>query len=171
MPSALEEFPTPPGLELPKAEALMSIVSKAGRIGGPWSRFAKAMMTEGKLQPSWRELVILRVAWRRRCPYVLAGHKLISSHCGLTESRISMAMTGEGGQVHGGVDAALITATDELLNQGRIGGRTKKDLEEFLDEGEMVELAMLVGQYVLVSMLCETFQLVPEPGLMFGPTS
>jgi AhpD family alkylhydroperoxidase len=160
--SVLEEFPTPSGLDLPRPEGLMSLLSQVEPIAGPWSRFAKALMSEGRLRPSWRELVILRVASRRSCPYALESHRLVGRHTGLSEARMAMAMANNRRKGLGSVDELLILATDELLDEGRISVSTKKTLHEFFDNPAIVELAMLVGQYVLVGMVCETFELTPE---------
>lgn len=161
----LEEFPAPPDLDLPKADRLMSLLRKVESIGVPWSQFATALMTEGRLPPSRRELVILRVASRRGCPYALAAHRLIGRHCGLSEARIVRALDNDRQEFSDPVDAGLMVATDELIDLGRLSDATKEALQEFLDEAALIELTMLVGQYVLVAMLCETFQLRPEPAL------
>jgi AhpD family alkylhydroperoxidase len=168
MQSALDEYPAPPGLELPKPEALMSLLSQVELIGLPWTDFAKALVTKGKLPSSWRELVILRVAWRRRCPYVLQAHRVVGRHYGLSEERIALATEEGGDRMMSRVDRVLILATDELLEKGRIAASTKLALQKFLDDGAIIELTMLAGQYVLLGMVCETFQLVPEPGLNDG---
>ncbi len=162
-PRVLEAFPTPKGLELPPARMLMSLLSRAKPISAPWSRFAKALMSEGRLDPCQRELVVLRVAFRRRCPYVMTGHLQIAAHCGLSAERIALATGRAPLEKAGSVDMALIRATDELLDQGSISAAWKDRLEGFLDEASIIELVMLSGQYALVGMLCETFQLVPEP--------
>jgi 4-carboxymuconolactone decarboxylase len=163
---ALDEYPMPPGLELPKPEALMSLLSQVEPIGLPWTDFAKALVTKGRLPSSWRELVILRVSWRRRCPYALQAHRVIGRHYGLSEERIALATEEGGYRVMSRVDRVLILATDELLDEGRIATSTKMVLQRFLDERAIIELTMLVGEYVLLGMVCETFQLVPEPSII-----
>jgi len=166
MQSALDEYPVPPGVELPKPQALMSLLSQVELIGLPWTDFARALVTKGKLPSSWRELVILRVAWRRRCPYALQAHRIVGRHYGLSEERIALAMEEDGHLVMSPIDRVLILATDELLEEGRIAASTKVALQGFLDDGAIIELTMLAGQYVLLGMVCETFQLVPEPALV-----
>ncbi|MDQ4142810.1 MAG: carboxymuconolactone decarboxylase family protein [Actinomycetota bacterium] len=140
----------------------MSLLNQVDEVAGPWSAFAKALVTKGRLPASWRELVILRVTSRRHCAYALEGHRLIARHCGLSDERIDVALGSDGGELVGGVDGVLICATDELLGAGRVSEPTKNALLEFLDEAAIIELAMLVGQYVLVGMVCETFELRPE---------
>lgn len=162
-PSGLEGFPTPQGLNLAPARALMSLLSRAESIGGPWSRFAKALMSDGLIDPQLRELVVLRVASRRRCPYVVAGHLQIAAHCGLSRERIAAATGAAPIEQGDEAGAAVITAADELVDHGRISPDTRARLEKFLEPAELIELAMLAGQYVMVGMLCETFELIPEP--------
>ncbi|HEX2180367.1 MAG TPA: carboxymuconolactone decarboxylase family protein [Actinomycetota bacterium] len=162
-PSALEGFPAPEGLKLPPARALMSLLSRAESIGAPWSRFARALMSDGRLDPQLRELVVLRVAFRRKCAYVLAGHLQIAAHCGLSRERIDAATGAASIEQAGGTGAAVIRAADELVDYGRMAPATRAQLEEFLGHEELIEIAMLAGQYVMVGMLCQTFDLIPEP--------
>ena len=147
----------------------MSLLSQVELIGLPWTGFARALVTHGKLPASWRELVILRVAWRRRCLYEWEAHRIIGRHCGLSDARIAIAMGTKDCEAPDYVDGVLILATDELLDEGKIGVPTKRDLEPILEESEIIELTMLVGQYALLSMLCQTFELSPEPGIRAVP--
>ncbi len=167
MAQGIEQFPTPPGMRLAEAERLMSLLKKAEAIGAPWSSFARSLLTKGRLRPAWRELVILRVAWRRTCPYAFEGHRVIASSCGLTEGHMTMATRPDAAKALTGVERLLILAADELIDVGRITATTKTDLKRYLDDSSIIELAMLVGQYVLVGMICETFELIPEqqPGM------
>ena len=161
--AVLEGFPTPDGLDLPPAQALMSLLSRVKPIGAPWSQFAKALMSEGRLDPRLRELVVLRVASRRRCPYVLAGHLQIAAHCGLGPERVAAATGAAPAEQAGAAGYAVIRAADELMDSGRISAKTRAGLEEFVSNEALIELVMLAGQYVMVGMLCETFDLAPEP--------
>lgn len=156
----LEAFPVPPGLDLPNPDALLELLAKVAPISEPWSRFALALMTECRLSPECRELVILRIGWRQQCSYVLSGHLPVARHAGLSEAQISGAF---GGVAAASKDSALLRAVDELLANGRVTKEGKKLLENVLSEEEIIELTMLTGQYVLLSMVCATFELRPEP--------
>lgn len=156
---SLAQFPAPPDLELPKPERLLALLSRVAPVSKPWSVFAHALMTQGQLVADWRELVILRVGWRQGCDYVLSGHLPIARHTALSQTRVASAL---GSCSVESSDSPLLAAVDELLSQGRIGVATRGRLKELLREEELIELVMLVGQYVLVSMVCETFALRPE---------
>jgi 4-carboxymuconolactone decarboxylase len=162
-PAVMEGFPTPEGLDLPPAQALLTLLSRAAPIGRPWSQFARALMSEGRLDPRLRELVVLRVASKRRCPYVLAGHLKIAAHCGLSRERVAAATGAAPTEQADADDAAVIRAADELMDSGRITAESRACLEGFLEEQALIELVMLAGQYVMVGMLCQTFDLAPEP--------
>jgi 4-carboxymuconolactone decarboxylase len=159
MAATLAEFPTPADLDLAPPEALLTLLAKVGPISTPWSSFARSLMTEGRLQPEWRELAILRVGARKGCHYVLSGHLPMARHAGLSEERVASAL---GELFPEPRDIALLGAVDELLEQGRVTRETRQLLKGILSDEELIELAMLAGQYVLVSMLCETFDLRPE---------
>ena len=154
-------FPVPPGIELPAPKALLTLLAKVQSISHPWSRFANSLMTEGSLCAEWRELAILRVGWRQRCPYVLSGHLPLARHIAISEDRVAAALGGtEGSSRHD-----LFSAVDQLVTQGRITRETRHRLEAVLNPEQLIELTVLAGQYVLVCMLCETFNLTPEPGV------
>ena len=160
MPATLAGFPAPVDLELAPPQALLNLLATVGPISTPWSGFARALMTEGRLPPVWRELAILRVGARKGCDYVLSGHLPMARYAGVSEDRVASAL----GQLFPEPsDLALLGAVDELLEVGRVSRETRQLLKGILSDEELIELAMLTGQYVLVSMLCETFDLRPEP--------
>lgn len=159
--AGFQEFPDAPGLDLPPARHLVDLLSRVEPISAPWSQFARALVTRGRLPAPEREMVILRVASRRSCDYILAGHRRIAAHCGLSADRLAQA-AGNREPEPATLDAALISATDELLDGGRIPAGRRRELAHFLSEEDTIELTMLVGQYALISMLCETFELPPE---------
>lgn len=154
-----EGFPVPLGVELPQPVGLLALLARVEAVSQPWSKFARALMTDGRLAPQQRELAVLRVGWRQRCDYVVSGHLPLARHCGLSERRIAAAL----GQRHAEPpDLALLASVDELLSRGRVGDESLGRLKKVMTDEELIELAVLTGQYVLVSMVCETFGLKPE---------
>lgn len=160
--SEFEGFPGQPGLDLPPAQHLSALLGRVDAVSTPWSQFARALITRGRLPAPERELVILRVAFRRGCSYILGGHLRIGAHCGLSPGRMAFATGALGGGAPTDRDSALIRATDALLDGGRIPVGRRNQLAELFGEEEVIELTLLVGQYALISMLCETFELPPE---------
>jgi 4-carboxymuconolactone decarboxylase len=160
----MERFPTPPGLDLPQPRALMSLLSAIGPIAAPWSKFARALMNEGVMAPALREVAILRVAWRGRCAYEWDAHLVLARHCGVDNAALALVKCDGTGPEAQPVERLLVSAVDELLDEGMIPVATRLALEGALGHAAIVELTMLVGQYTLLNMVCKTFGLSSEGG-------
>ena len=156
---SLAGFPAPDGVDLPQPANLLALLARVEAVSQPWSRFAHALMADGILSPQWRELVVLRVGWRQHCDYVLSGHLPVARHAGLSEDQIAAALGQPGTETS---DLPLLASVDELLSLGRISEATLGQLKELLSDEEIIELTVLAGQYVLVSMVCKTFALRSE---------
>lgn len=157
----LEPFP----LEGPRPAGLLDRLAQHPTLAQPWQRFANQLLTDGALPPRWREIVVLRVAWRRRCRYVLRGHAAIALHCGVSPHELNMVGQGAAASGWRPVEAALLAATDDLLDQGQVSATTRAVMARALDHRQLVELPMLVGQYVLITMVVGFFEIPPEDGL------
>jgi 4-carboxymuconolactone decarboxylase len=159
---SFRRFPTPPGLELPQPQALIDLLARVAPLAGPLTLCAGALIRPARLAPERRELVIIRVAVRTGNSYCLSGHLQVGSHVGLDRAQIEVALEGPVDRATDELDRALLRATDELVDQGRVSSSVKAVLAEVLDEESVIELAVLVGQYVLIGMLCATFGLECE---------
>ncbi len=155
------------GLRLSPAVGLTKILLEVPEeITGPWSRFANALLTDGRIPPAMRELAILRTASRCGSDYIIGPHLQIGRHLGLTGGEVALALappeppaeieTGSPAQV-------VIAATDQMLECGDIDDGVRRYLENAVGRGLVTELAMVVGQYVMVAFICKTARLDPEP--------
>ena len=120
------------------------------RLFRHWSRFGGALLT-GDLPARERELLILRVGHRCDAAYELAQHRPIARAAGLTDDEIARVPAGPEAPGWAPLDAALLRAADELHDTARIGDATWATLTEHLDERQLIEVCMVVGQYHLVS--------------------
>jgi AhpD family alkylhydroperoxidase len=108
-----------------------------------------------------RELVVLRVAWRRRCRYEWAQHQSIARRAGVTDAEIAQ-LRGDAG-----ADAAplLITAVDELLDDSGLSDETYRALSASFDERQLMDLVFTIGTYALLAMAFNSFGLELDAGL------
>jgi AhpD family alkylhydroperoxidase len=117
-----------------------------------------------------RELVVLRVAWRRRCRYEYAQHQSIARRAGVTDAEIAL-LRGDAGAGFGSgtapADTAplLIRAVDELLDDSCLSDETYRALSASLDERQLMDLVFTVGTYALLAMAFNSFGLELDPGL------
>ena len=68
-------------------------------------------------------------------------------------------------------EAVLLRAADELHESARIWPGTWQALAAELDERQLIELCVLVGQYHLVAFMLNAVGVQPEPGLEPLPSS
>jgi AhpD family alkylhydroperoxidase len=116
-----------------------------------------------------RELVILRVAWRRRCRYEWAQHTLIAKRAGVTDEEIAplrdgVAAPGSGTAASGTVQL-LISAVDELLDDSGLSDETYEALAAELDARQLMDLVFTIGTYALLAMAFNSFGVELDPGV------
>lgn len=98
-----------------------------------------------------RELVILRTAWRSGSEYEWSQHLLIGARAGLTSNEMALiAQPGLAGHWPPR-DAALLRATDEVMDRVDLSDATWAELSEVHSEAQIIELVMLAGFYRMVA--------------------
>ena len=114
-----------------------------------------------------RELVILRVAWRRRCRYEWAQHTLIAKQAGVTDKEFAQlrADVATPGPAPEGSVSLLIGAVDELLDDSGLSDQTYQALAAELDDRQLMDLVFTIGTYALLAMAFNTFGLELDPGV------
>jgi AhpD family alkylhydroperoxidase len=112
-----------------------------------------------------RELVVLRVAWRRRCRYEWAQHLSIAARAGVTDAEVAQVRGDVGALAGAGVVALLIRAVDELLDDSCLSDETYRALSASFDERQLMDLVFTIGTYALLAMAFNSFGLELDPGL------
>lgn len=164
--SLIDAFPATAAFAGLRPDGLLAVLALHPSLSGPWQGFANAVVTSGVLPARLRELVILRVAWLRRSAYVWGGHVAVGRRVGVSESDLQRVTDGAAAPGLTSVEAALLDATDRMLDGGDIDGLTWATLAESFDRRVLIEVGMIVGQYVLVSCIVDVFRIPPEPGVV-----
>ena len=120
-----------------------------------------------------RELAILRTGWNCGAGYEWTQHHAIGLDAGLTAAEIEAIKQGSGklGADAPGwspLDAAILTACDELVRDHFVGDGTWAALAPLGDKGRM-DLVFTVGQYTQVSMMLNSFGVQLDPGQTLDP--
>jgi 4-carboxymuconolactone decarboxylase len=110
-----------------------------------------------------RELVILRTAIVMRSPYEWGQHVALAREI-FGDDDLQRIVSGPTAPGWSTVDVALLTAVDELHDVGAISDATWTRLVEHLDEAQLIELPMLVGQYHTMAFVFHTLGVQPEDG-------
>jgi alkylhydroperoxidase family enzyme len=98
-----------------------------------------------------RELAILRVGWLCRAPYEFGEHVHVAKTLGITSEeieRITVGSTAPGWSEH---EQAILRAVEELYENAVISDATWATLAKRLDDRQLIELPIVIGQYQTVA--------------------
>jgi 4-carboxymuconolactone decarboxylase len=127
-----------------------------------WLGFGGALLA-GRLPGRLRELVILRTAYRFDGRYEWAHHIGLGAQQGITRSE-TVALGGDLSAVEWDpLERAALAAVDETADAGSVTDPTWTALAEQLDNGDLVELLMLIAHYLMLSTVLRSLRVPLEP--------
>jgi alkylhydroperoxidase family enzyme len=109
------------------------------------------------LSPRQREMLILRVAAVREAAYEWKQHVVLAADAGLTPNEVASIEEGPSAPGWVPLDAALISAVDELLRSATITDGTWEVLAAELDVQQLMDLVFTVGAYDVLAMAFRSF--------------
>jgi alkylhydroperoxidase family enzyme len=146
-----EAFRTPPDQPPPD---YVATVYRHPSLFEKHNQLAIQLVADGALTPRDRELAVLRLAWLLKAPYEWGEHVGISKRlAGFIDEEIEWVMVGSSAPCWNDRDRAIIRAVEELLDTAMISDETWNTLAKHLDERQLLELPILIGQYQGVAYL------------------
>ena len=109
------------------------------------------------LSPRQRELLVLRVAERRRCAYEWAQHVVLAGDAGLSAEEIARIVDDPDAPEWSGLERAMLAAVDELVDEATVTDATWAVLARELDQQQLMDLVFTVGAYELLAMAFRSF--------------
>ena len=137
----------PDGTEL----NIFATLARHPKLFKRWVGFGGVLLYGGNLSPRDRELLILRTAVHCQAHYEWGQHVAIAQAAGLSEDEIARVAVGPDAAGWSADDAAVVRAADELHADARISDPTWAVLSARLDDTQLIEVCMVVGQYHLVA--------------------
>ena len=125
----------------------------------PWNRFINSKACE--LDRRTREIVILRVAIRKRSRYEWAQHVRAARAAGVTDEEIRAIAAGTAA----GLTGLLSRAVDELTDDSTLSDDTYGELARHFGSEQLISLTFLVGTYSLLSLVFGAFLMELDRGL------
>ena len=126
-------------------------------------QFNEVFAKDPLLDPRYREILVLRVAWRTRSGYEWSQHVRIAQQCGLTAEHVQAAIDGPDAALWTPVERALVAATDEMIDRSVVSDKTWGELRPHFDDKQLIELLYVVGAYVCLAMVTNSVGLTPDP--------
>ena len=152
------------GLGAPTNEMnIFTTLARHPRLLRRWSAYGGVLLT-GELPARDRELLILRTAHHCGADYEWAHHLDIAARVGLTEEEIERVRDGSTTDGWSDVEAALLSAADELHRDAVISDATWAALADAYTEKQLIEVPMVVGQYHMVAFMLRSLGVQLEEG-------
>lgn len=150
--------------DAPPMPAVLELFAQNLPLSGSWLLFTEMLSgPEARLEPSHRELVILRAAWRTESGYEWRAHRRIGAEAGLSVAQLEAIAQGPAAEVWSPLERALLLATDEMVERFCVGDETWRALSEHFGPAELLELLFLVGGYLCLAVVLNSAGL--EPGI------
>ena len=163
---------TPPGADQPLGRMnIFATLARHAELFKAWMPFGGYLLTSGTLSGRDRELLILRTAINCGSPYEWGQHVRISLAGGIDREMIDRVPAGPDAPGWSDSESALLRAADELHSAAKISDATWAALAESYDERQLVEIAMLVGQYHMVAFTLNSLEVEQDEGLEGLPGS
>jgi 4-carboxymuconolactone decarboxylase len=133
--------------------AIFTTLAHHPRLMRAFMVLGECLLAKGALPPRSREILILRTAWNCGSSYEWGQHVGFARTAGLSDTEIATIATAHpmaNGPAH---EQSLCAAADELHLSSQLSDQTWSVLRAVLNDEQLVELPMLVGNYVMVSYL------------------
>jgi 4-carboxymuconolactone decarboxylase len=123
------------------------------------------LMSQGALPVRDRELAVLRIGWLSGAPFEWGEHVAMGRRVAqLTGEEIERVTVGSAAPEWDAHDRAVIRAVEELLDDAMISSETWETLAKRYDEKQLIELPILIGQYLGVAYLQNSMRVRLMPG-------
>jgi alkylhydroperoxidase family enzyme len=139
------------------------------KLAKRWLVFGTHVLAKNSVPARDRELVILRIGWNCRSPYEWGQHVAIGRATGISDDEIQRITHGPDAAGWSPFEATLLRATDELFADQCISDSTWADLAAVYNEQQLLDVVFTIGQYMLVSMVLNTFRVQRDDGVTDAP--
>jgi alkylhydroperoxidase family enzyme len=144
----------------PKGLNALGFLAHHPALTRAWNTFNGHVLFGTTITPRQRELLVLRVAHRRGSDYEWVQHAVLAGDADISPEeveRVRAGSTSPGSDAWAPLDAALLAAADELLDDARIGDATWALLAAELDLQQLMDVVFTVGAYDALAMAFRTF--------------
>jgi 4-carboxymuconolactone decarboxylase len=124
-------------------------------------RLGTSLLQHSKLDGRWRELAIMRVAWRNQSDYEWGQHVAIARGAGLSDDEIDATRSPQASKALDERALTVLRFTDEV-DSLKLSDETFAAALTFLDETEIAELTLSVGFWSMVARFLVAMQVERE---------
>ena len=123
-----------------------------------WLPFANHVLFKSTLSPRIREIIILRTGWLCCSEYEWTQHVRIGrEEAGMKDVDFKALETGASDPHWNGEESVVLRAVEELIPNKCISDEVWKEMSKHFDHMQIIDIVAAVGNYTLVSMMLNTF--------------
>jgi len=123
-----------------------------------------------RLDVRLRELIIMRIGWRTGSLYEWTQHWNVARRIGMDEADILAVRAWRTSDRVNDADRAVLAATDDTLDQGRISDATWRQCREHVGgDAELAEMVVAIGNWRMFSELLRSLDIPLEAGIEHWP--
>lgn len=149
-------------------EVLPEIMFVMCRVPGLWNALidltAELQGANSVLPPRDRKLAILRTGWLCQAPYEFGEHVKQAKRMGFASDEIERIIVGSTAPEWQPHERAILCAVEELHGNAMVSDETWRQLAEQLDEAQLIELIVLIGQFTATAYFQNSLRLALEKG-------
>ena len=143
---------------------VLRMLSHSGPLLAGFGAFGRRILYSLDLDPTLREMVIVRVGHLCRCEYELVQHERFIRELGVAPEKIAALATGAAHPVFDTVEQAVLAFTDDVVTNVRASDATLDAVRLHLPPRQVVEIILTAGCYRMLCMMLETCGVEVEPG-------
>jgi 4-carboxymuconolactone decarboxylase len=131
-----------------------------------FSQFNIHLLSSTTLPVKQRQIAIMRTAWICKAKYMWSSHLRTSIHCGLEPDMFRPIQVGASDPYFTEFERTIIGATEELVNDKRVGDANWQALSAAWNKQQMLDFLFTVGCYVTVAGVMRSTGVEREPELL-----
>ena len=151
--------------DTPPMPNVLGILGHHAELAGAWLSYNAVLLEQPALDPRYRELLILRIAWRTRSAYEWAQHARLAQDYGVDDEQVDAVAAGPADPLWGPVERLLLTAVDELLARHRLSDDVWAGLSRHFDARQLIEVLFVAGSYLCLALVFNSVDLPLDPGM------
>ncbi len=141
-------------------------VANAPAVARGFLALGGALLRRGQLDPTLRELVIIRVGILSGAAYEVHQHKQVARLIGIPQSKVDALGGDPGGEPDADafehLERDVLRLTDAVVRDVKAPPELFAAVAATLSDAELVELLILIGYYMLVSRFLENLEIEIE---------
>lgn len=136
------------------------------RLAELFSRLNIHLLTTSTVPLKQRQIAIMRTCWRCKAVYMWSSHLRTSVQFGLSPEMYRPIQVGADDPYFTGFERTIIRATDELVDDRKVGDASWDALRAEWNEQQMLDFLFTVGCYVMTAGVMRSLGIEREPELL-----